>query len=249
MERRDDAPVVLDAAHLATNDICALNPTDARSRSFIMLRTQIINGFCSAGGRVMAVTSAQTGNGKTFIATNLALAISRVQPVVLIDLDLAKPALGSRLGLTPAAGIDDYLAGTAPLELCRQQIAGLRLSVFPVRQHRLDSVGLLSGDRFDALWSALREGAADPVILIDTPPTLAIDEILSIASKIEGVLMVVEEGQTYGDELLEAMALFEPKPLIGTVLNKSISGLFRRRKRNYYYYPSERAPVAAELRA
>ncbi|MCB4858137.1 CpsD/CapB family tyrosine-protein kinase [Sphingobium sp. PNB] len=238
-------PVTLDPAHLAANGICALDHLDARSRSFILLRTQIMNGFFASGGRIMAVTSTQPGNGKTFVATNLAMAISRVHPVVLIDLDLAKPALGSRLGLEPHAGVDDYLAGAAPLPLCRQEVDELRLSVLPVRQRRLDPAGLLSGDRFATLFPALADPEGDPVFIVDSPPTLAIDEILAIGSSVEGVLMVVEEGQTHADELQEAMALLEPRPIIGTVLNKSIGGIFRRRKKNYYY--GERLLLPSEV--
>lgn len=238
LEVRDMAPVALDPRHLAANGICALDPLDPRARSFAALRSKIMNGFHASGGRVMAVSSTRPGNGKTFVAANLAVALSRVHPVVLIDLDLAKASLADRFGLAPVAGVDDFLAGTAPLELCGQKIEELRLTIFPVRQRRLNAASALTAERLDALLAGLAR-ETDPLVILDTPPTLAIDEILSIAGKAEGMVMVVEEGQTPADELQEAIRLLEPTPIIGTVLNKSIASLFRRR--NAYHYYADRA--------
>jgi Mrp family chromosome partitioning ATPase len=238
LEVDEKAPVALDPDRLAAHGICALDPLDPRSRSFFMLRAQIANNFYNPGGRVMAVTSAQPGNGKSFVALNLAIAVGRVQPVILVDLDLSKPSIGERLGLKPVVGVDDYLAGEVKLAPCRQRIDDLRLTVLPVRQRRLDPVRLLSGERFDALFHDLADPDADPnadpLIIIDTPPTLAIDEILAIAGKVEGMVLVAEEGQSRSSELREAMELLEPTPIIGTVLNKSISNWFRRQRYAYY---------------
>lgn len=234
LEVDEKAPVALDPDRLAANGICALDPLDPRSRSFFMLRSQIANNFYAPGGRVMAVTSAQPGNGKSFVALNLAIAVSRVQPVILVDLDLSKPVLGERLGLKPVVGVDDYLAGEVKLAPCRQRIEDLRLTILPVRQRRLDPVRLLSGERFDALFHDLADPTADPLIIIDTPPTLAIDEILAIAAKVEGMVLVAEEGQSRSDEFREAMDLLEPTRIIGTVLNKSIGNWFRRQSYAYY---------------
>ncbi|WP_179042946.1 CpsD/CapB family tyrosine-protein kinase [Sphingobium lactosutens] len=238
---QEPLPVNLDPDHLAANNLHALDHFDPRARSFALLRSQIMNGFFASGERVLVVTSTQPGNGKSFVAANLALALSRVHPVVLVDLDLARPTLGSRLGLKPiVVGVDDYLAGTAALPLSRHRVEQLRLAVLPVRQRRLDAAGLLSGERFQTLFHDLAQGEGDPIIVVDTPPTLATDEILSIAARADGVLMVVEEGRTQTIELSEAMNLLQPTPIIGTILNKSIGGLFRRGSR--YHYDDSHGP-------
>ncbi|WP_022681618.1 CpsD/CapB family tyrosine-protein kinase [Sphingobium bisphenolivorans] len=235
LEVRKMAPVLLDQGHLAASGICSLDPLDPRARSFALLRSQIMNGFHASGGRIMAITSTRPGNGKSFVAANLAFALSRVQPVVLIDLDLAKPVLADRLGLAPLAGIDDFLLDGAPLDFCGQRIENMRLTVYPVRQPRLDTGAALASERLDAMLRGLADQEADPIFVIDTPPTLAIEETLSIAAKVQGMLIVVEEGETPADELKEAIDLVEPTPIIGTVLNKSIASLFRRRHQYQYY--------------
>ncbi len=218
-----DTGVVLDAAHLVENGIFGFDPMDVRAHSFVMLRSQILNRFHREGGRVLAVTSTQPGNGKTFVTANLAAAMSHIHPTVLIDLDLRRPTLASRFGLTTYRGIDDYLAGDAPFTQTGIRVAGVDLVVHGGRQPRRDSATLLADDRVGQMMTALRDRAEGPVCIVDTPPIMALDDIMLIARHVDGVLLVIEEGDTRSADVIESLRLLAPTPIIGTVLNKSLT--------------------------
>ncbi|MBB4640979.1 CpsD/CapB family tyrosine-protein kinase [Rhizorhapis suberifaciens] len=228
--------VRLDRARLVENGIFGFDNLDPRAQSFVFLRWQLLNGFVRSGGRVIAVTSTRPGDGKTFITTNLAAALSRVRPTVLLDLDLRRPAVGWRFGLSAAAGIDDYLSGGADAWDVVQNVEDMNLGIVPVRVPQPQSPELLTVETLPQLLSALRGRSDDPICLIDTPPVLVVDDILLFAQHLDGVLLVVEEGKTRADEVREALRLMEAIPLVGTVLNRSIfSGRRRDFDQSYYY--------------
>lgn len=231
LERKE---VPIDRALLLDNSIFGLEHMDQRSRSFIMLRSQIMNGFHADGGRILATTSTQAGNGKSFITANLASALCLIQPTVLIDLDLRRPTMGSRFGLTVDAGIDDYLSGDCEWSEVGQKVAGLDLTLYPVRVPRRNSSTLLASDRLTAAIRSIRTVPDRTICIIDTPPALALDDIMLIARNVDGILLVVEEGRTTAGDVKEAQRLLNPTPIVGAVLNKSITGKHHRYVYNYY---------------
>src|ERR1700675_4150564 len=99
--------VELDFAYLQSQRIVAYDGKDLRSRSFDMLRTEILQLMDLKGWKTLAVTSPTPRCGKTLTAVNLALSMAR-QPerqVFLADLDLRKPHVASSLGLKCREGV------------------------------------------------------------------------------------------------------------------------------------------------
>ncbi|HKR16054.1 CpsD/CapB family tyrosine-protein kinase [Rhizorhapis sp.] len=228
--------VRLDRARLVENGIFGFDNLDPRAQSFVFLRWQLLNGFVRSGGRVLAITSTRPADGKTFITTNLVAALSRVRPTILLDLDLRRPAVGWRFGLSVQRGMDDYLAGEAEPWDVLQNVEDLNLGIVPVRVPQPQSPDLLGREALPQLLSTLRARGDDPIIIIDTPPVLVVDDILLFAQHLDGVAMVVEEGKTRAEEVREALRLMEAIPLVGTVLNRSIfSGRRRDFDQSYYY--------------
>ena len=95
----------LKAAHLETRRIVSHNKDDLRARSFDMLRTQVLQRARSHGLTTLGVLSAANGEGKTLTAVNLALSLAAEpnQTVLLLDLDLRRPAIARTLGTVPVA--------------------------------------------------------------------------------------------------------------------------------------------------
>ncbi|WOK36589.1 CpsD/CapB family tyrosine-protein kinase [Sphingomonas sp. C3-2] len=232
--------VALDADHLHSNGIFGFDELDIRGRSFTFLRSLLHNDFYRPGGRVLAICSARPGDGKTFVATNLAAAISRIQPACLVDLDLRKPMLAERFGLVPQAGVDDLLEQAQSFDDVAVTVAGEALTLFPIRQARRNSTELLSGPMLAQMFAALRDQPDHPFILVDTPPALVLDDMLLIAEHVDGVIFVVEEGKSRSDELKEAIRLLHGTPLIGTVLNRSLSSSGDRYSYAGYYETRDR---------
>lgn len=213
----------LPAEQLAANGIFGFEPTDIRARSFLLLRTQLISRFHAQGGRIMAVASTQAGNGKSYVTANLAAAMSAIHPTVLIDLDLRQPTLAARLGIPVERGIDDYLAGDAEWDDVGICLGSERLAFYGVRRRRADSAALLASDRLGAALDRIRQLPGAPICIIDTPPLLILDDGVLIARGVDGVLMIIEEGSTAGKDIEEALRILSPTPIIGSVLNKSLT--------------------------
>ncbi len=223
-----------DREALLANGIFGLEPLDLRARSFLLLRTQLISQFHAAGCRALAITSTHPGSGKTFVTANVAAALSNIHPTVLLDLDLRRPSLAARFALTIEHGIDDYLAGDAEWNEIGVHIGSPSLTIYGARKSRRNSAALLSSDRLGQVFSRLRKMETAPICIVDTPPALVVDDIMLVAGHTDGILMVIEEGSTRASELEEALRILAPCPIIGSVLNKSLTA--ERISRGYDYY-------------
>lgn len=224
----------LDHATLVANGVFGFDSLDMRSRSFLLLRTQLINRFHHQGGRVLAVTSTQAGNGKTYVTANVAAALSRIHPTILIDLDLRRPTLAGRFGLAVEPGIDDYLAGDAAWCDIGINVTSTDLCIYGVRQSRGNSATLLASERLGLMFDRIRALPGAPICIVDTPPVLVLDDTVLIARSVDGVLMIVEEGSTRGKDVGEALRILSPTPIVGSVLNKSLTA--EKIRRGYEYY-------------
>lgn len=230
--------VTPDRATLVANGVVGFDPLDLRARSFLSLRTQLINRFHRQGGRVLAVTSTQAGDGKTYVTANVAAALSRVHPTILVDLDLRRPTLAARFGLTVERGVDDYLSGEAEWRDIGVKVAATDLTIYGVRRSRPDSATLLASARLPAMFDRIRAMPGAPICIVDTPPILVVDDAVPIARSACGVLMIVEEGSTRGGDLDEALRMLSPAPIVGSVLNKSLTAQKIRRGYDYYDAPA-----------
>jgi len=105
--------VKLDVGQLQSERIFAFDGKDLRSRSFDMLRTEILQSMDQKGWRTLAVTSPTPRCGKTVTAVNLALSVARQRErqVILADLDLRKPNLATCLGLKCSEGTAGVIEG------------------------------------------------------------------------------------------------------------------------------------------
>lgn len=216
-------PVTLDHATLVANGIFGFEQLDMRSRSFVLLRSQLLHRFHRPGGRVLAVTSTQPANGKTFVTANVAAALSRIHPTVLIDLDLRRPTLAAQFGLTPMWGVDDHLAGDIDWASTAIKVAGVDLTIHGARERHADSATLLAAPALATVFDAIRRDPAQPICIVDTPPVLVLDDIMLIARNVDGILMIIEEGSTRGADIAHALRIVSPTPVIGSVLNKSLT--------------------------
>lgn len=230
-------PLELTHEFLADNHVVGFDNLAERAHPFIALRSKLMKHVHESGQRVFAVTSVQPGNGKTHVGVNLAAVLSRIAPTKLIELDLRRPTIGTRLGLgRPNIGIDDFLDGNARWQDSAEHIHGFDLTVHRVRQPRADAGTLLGSLRTRHLFEAIRELADAPICIIDTPPVFIDDDFMLIAPGLDGVLMVVEEGRTTRRALRDTIDALKPTPVVGTVLNKSISSAATQIDYGYYHY-------------
>ena len=227
---RDFEPQRLTRTHAAparlleSNRILDPAQTSPAATAFRMLRTQVLQRMAEQGWRSLAVLSPNINEGKTTTAINLgiSLAYDHQHTALLVDFDLRQPAVARTLGINPAAGVEDVIAGDAGVPECMYQLEGVeRFVVMPARNPVSQSSETISGRRSRALIRELRERYPDRIVVFDLPPIMGTDDALAFLPLVDCGLMVVAEGLTRREDLVRCMELTSKLPIVGTVLNRS----------------------------
>ncbi len=189
---------------------------------FRMLRTKIAQQLGRSGTNTLAISSPRYGEGKTTIAINLALSLAMDvnHTVLLVDLDLRKPSLHTRLGLTPKIGINDYLLRGIPIQSCLVHPGLERIVVLPASRKLDRSSEMLAAPKMVALVEELKTRYPDRMVIYDMPPLLTQDDAIAFLPNVDGVLLVVKEGETRREDLRRAVHMLGDS-LLGTVVNYS----------------------------
>ena len=195
------------------------DPHSARSEAYRQLRTNMQFVDVDNPPRVIAVTSAISGEGKSITAINLAAALAETGArVCLIGADLRKPTIAQSLGLVGDVGLTTVLIGKAPIESVLQD-AGRNLSVL--------TSGPVPPNPSELLISAqarevIRQVAAKfDFTIIDTAPLLPVTDGAEVAAIADATLIVLRSGKTTHDQALrcvEALAKVGELP-VGVILN------------------------------
>ncbi len=190
---------------------------------FRSLRTTILYSAPESPPRVMMVTSIHPGEGKTSLATNLAVTLAELDagPVLLIDADFRRPELHKILGIARAPGFADILCGRARLELAVTSTTVPNLCAIPggsgLSAH--EPAELFATARLQQALSTL--GERFRYIILDTPPLLGLSDALILASQVDGVVLTIREGRASRDaayRAIKSLASVRGR-LLGVVLN------------------------------
>ena len=214
--------------------------------------------------RLILITSALPGEGKSTVASSLAFATAAFGgSTLLVECDLRRPSLAERLGLNPSPGLTDYLSRRAgprdilqTVEVGASHLApvnGSDPAAEPVRPLVCITAGTTSFQPAELLESdRLREfmgsvARAYDTVIIDTSPLLPVADTLGLLPLVDCVLLCVRSGQTTRDQVQAARAALDrfPKRPTGLV----VTGLKKRDAAEYGYYSYgeayRRAPTQA----
>ena len=195
--------------------------TGKAANIYSMLRTQVLQKMQRNNCRSLGIIGAHTGAGKSSVAANLALSITRTKDraVVLVDLDLRAPSLQHFFGIESKYHLADYLDGHYRMEeVCiTTQFPGLHLCLSA--DYTNSASELLDGERAKTLSQDLSKIAPDPIIIFDLPPILGVPDVHTFLPNFDAALIVVEYARTTKPELEETLRLLEQKPLVGYVVN------------------------------
>lgn len=221
--------------------VSLLTPTSLEAEQYRVLRHKVEQMHRTDGQSIFAVCSPGVGDGKTTTAINLsgALAQGREARVLLVELDLRRPSVGSRLGLSDAGarGLADVIMnpGLALEEaVCRLPF---NLSVLLAGQPQEATYELLKSQRLAEILKQARQ-QYDYVVL-DTPPLVPVPDCQLIANCVDSFFVVVAAHRTPRKLLEEALNRMEPAKVAGIVFNNDDSPLWR-----YYGYYYVRSPKA-----
>lgn len=193
----------------------------ALAEAYLSLQTNL--SFTTDHGipKTLAVTSASPGEGKTTTSYALAQSLARAnRRVLLIDSDLRSPSIHTMFGVKNGPGLSNYLSGEEDLAKLIAPTAFSDLYIMPAGPQPPSAAELLSSDRLEQLIGKAAE-QFDHVI-IDAPPVMGLADSPLIASRVEGVVFVLEAHQTKRSTARVALARLNSAnaQIIGVVLSK-----------------------------
>ena len=194
------------------------DPQAPLAEAFRQLRTNVQFMDVDTEHKVILVTSASSGEGKSTTVCNLGLALAEAgTSVLIIDADLRRPSVARCLGVDGSIGLTNVLVNRVPVERAVQPLAPA-LDVLPSGLLPPNPSELLGSERMVNLLLALR-GSYD-VILIDTSPLLPVTDAAVLAPRADGVLVVVRHGRTTVQDLQSARSALDAVSarVLGSVL-------------------------------
>lgn len=213
---------------------------DSRSpfaEAFRSLRTNLRFVSHAGTGRVLVVTSANSSEGKTTTVLNLAAALMEGgSKVAVVDCDLRRPAVASRLDMPNEAGLTDVLIGRAELDDVIQGW-GAGGSVLPTGPVPPNPADLLASAGMTEVLQTLAE--QNDYVLVDTPPLLPVTDAAVLAASVAGALVVTAAGKSHSNELRDALAVLDRAD--AHVLGIAI-GMVKAPARRYGYSYGSEAP-------
>ncbi|WFE65657.1 polysaccharide biosynthesis tyrosine autokinase [Micromonospora sp. WMMD714] len=194
--------------------------TSARAEAVRKLRTNLRFVDVHEPARVIAVTSALQGEGKTTLSCNLAIALAEAGwRVLLVDADLRRPKVADYLGIDGGIGLTDVLVGDVQVGDVVQRWGDKSLLVLPSGSTPPNPSELLGAKAMADLLLALRESA--DIVVIDTAPLLAVTDGVVVAVQADGALLVTQQGRTSRAQVAAAARSLHSVSvrLLGCVLN------------------------------
>jgi len=194
------------------------------------------------GYKVVAVTSAIAGEGKTVSTVNLAtnLASTGRKKVLLVDVDLRKSDLAKGLRVSPRPGLAEFLGGSAGTKDILRYALAQGLHVVPGGSRIAAPWDLIAGERLRAFLKEMRDQY--DVILLDTPPIVPVSDTLALRDVVDGFILVYRLGFTPHTLFRQTMEEIGEQKLLGVLLN-GVEPHSERYYQKYYgkYYTKKEA--------
>ena len=214
--------------------ITAAQPRSPVSEAFRTLRTNIQFASVDKPLRTLLVSSPTPEDGKTTVSSNLGVVLSQAgQQVVMIDADLRRPRLHERMGVSNRTGLSNlFVQETITLDGIARETQADGLRVIPTGPLPPNPAELVSSQKMNDILAALNEEW--DMVVIDSPPVMAATDAAVLASRVDGVLLVVKPGSTKlgaCEQTVEQLRRSGAN-VLGVVLNDVP---LRRSRYNYYY--------------
>lgn len=237
--------IEIDIKHLENQGFLTPNDTQSEiSDEFRQIKRPLLQNIKGKSAHpiekanLIQVTSSFQGEGKTFNAINLAMAMAMEldYKVLLVDADVIKASIARELDIDVDKGLIEYLTGEVT-ELSNVMLNTNieKLTILPAGNRHNLSTELVSSDVMENLFTELSERYSDRIVIIDSPPILQTNEAVIISQKVGQIVFVVEQNATEQSDVENAVSKLDSDAVIGVVMNKSRSG----ETGSYYGYGTE----------
>jgi protein-tyrosine kinase len=216
-------------------------PRSYEAEQFKILRTNLLFPESGKAARSILITSAAPGDGKSFVAANLAvsLALRRDRKVMLIDADVRRSEIHNIFGLYRSdKGICDFLSNRMPLTSLLVRTPLKNLLILPAGKRIKNPSELQSLEKLPKLIEELAIHFSDYFIVIDSPPPKLASETGVLARLVDSIVVIVKAGVTKREYIEETIDLLEKEKITGIVFNWHDYGMFDYKKyvKNREYY-------------
>ncbi|MFW2390340.1 MAG: GumC family protein [Polyangiales bacterium] len=202
------------------DQIVHTHPMSMAAESCRTVRTNLMFMSAESPNKTMVVTSANPKDGKTTVATNIAIALAQSgQRVLLVDADLRRPRIHKAFGLDNHTGLTNTLVGDRTLAQVSRDVGIDKLSVVTCGPLPPNPAELLHTQQFSRL---LEEAASEyDRVIFDSPPLRAVTDAAILAPQCGGALLVVRSRATTRDAVISAVRSLRDvnANILGGVLN------------------------------
>ena len=197
-------------------------PSSMVTEQFRKLRTHIMmmSGVENAP-KIIMVSSAISGEGKSLVAVNLAsiISVELHSHALLVDCDLRNPSLTRWFGLQEKKGLSDYLTGKAEIKDLLINTSIDKLSILSGGSIQDNPVELIGSNKMKTLIYDFKSRYDDRYIIIDSSPILATTEPSVLNEMVDGIILVIKSGETPRETIQQALKLLDKNKILGVVLN------------------------------
>jgi len=201
--------------------LVVMRETDAAAiAQYDRLKAAMLRAQLERSVKVVMVSSAVAGEGRTLTATNLALMLSGANGgrVLLVDSDLRQPRTHELFQVSSVPGLGGCLKSTTALRLPFVEVTG-SLTLLPAGRPQADPGEVLGSDRMRAVLAEAR--AAFDWVILDTAPVVLQSDAGLLAPLVEGAVLVIEAGKTPLKLIERAVDVLGRDRLLGVVLNRA----------------------------
>ena len=211
--------------------VTGLKPQSIESEQFRQLKNNILFPEKGNPPRCIMVTATSPGEGKSFVAANLAISIAQNidEYVLLLDCDLRSPSIDSMFGFNHVQGLSEYLSQSKPLSSVLVKSFLNKLTLLPAGKIPPNPSELLSSEQMKRLIHEVKLRYSDRYIIIDTPPPYLTSETNAISRQVDGIIIVIQQGKTRKKDVLNLIDIYGREKIIGVVYN------FAKKRTGYGY--------------
>jgi len=218
----------------AADVACHADTHSSFAEAFKSLRTSFLMASPERAPRHVVITSCEALEGKSTVATNLAIALTQLgRKVVIVDADLRRPRVHKVLGVANDYGLSSFLSGNAGASDILQESVIPNLFVITSGPLPPNPSELLASKALDTFLEKIEELGPFDHIFFDSPPLLQMADAVLLANRMDATILVTREGKTTHQALSSgAKRLRQSRArILGAVLNAVVE-----RFGSYYYY-------------
>ncbi|GAB3005842.1 polysaccharide biosynthesis tyrosine autokinase [Niabella terrae] len=223
IQKVTEAPILGEIGHSAQGKTLVVNKTNRSliSEQFRIIRSNLQYIIGKKDKAVILVTSSFSGEGKSFISTNLGAVLALTdKKTVILEFDLRKPRILAGLGLNKNPGVSNYMVSNTELDELLLPVPGeSNLYVLPCGPIPPNPSELLLSERITELFEKLKENF--DYVVVDTAPVGMVSDALTLGKYADCTLYVTRQGRTFKKQigLIDEMYRLKKLPHLSIILN------------------------------